>query len=109
MQTKKMMCAAVAAMGLALSAGAEEILENGSFEQVEAGQTRGWSLGGCFKVVPGEGHNGNAGLVWAATNRQGRLNAASQTLKGVKPGDLVKMSALVKREGFNTLIPDFQG
>ena len=90
------------AMGVVVSAGAEEILENGAFEQVENGKSRGWALSGCFKVLPGEGHNGNMGLVWAATNRQGRLHAAAQTLKGVKPGDLVKMSALVKREGFRT-------
>ena len=62
---KKMMFAAVAAMGVVVSAGAEEILENGAFEQVENGKARGWALGGCFKVLPGEGHNGNMGLARA--------------------------------------------
>ena len=71
---KKLVFAAVAAMGVVVSAGAEEILENGAFEQVENGKARGWALGGCFKVLPGEGHNGNMGLVWRPrTGRDGSM------------------------------------
>ena len=81
----------------------EEILANPAFEQIEAdGKAPGWGLSGCFRAVRGEGHNGNGGLVWEATERQGKLHIARQVLKGVKAGDMVKMSALVRKEGFKT-------
>lgn len=81
----------------------EEILENPAFEQIEAdGKAPGWGLSGCFRAVHGEGHNGNGGLVWQAAERQGKLHTARQVLKGVKAGDTVKMSALVRKEGFKT-------
>ena len=89
----------VAIMGFA----EEEILANPAFEQIEAdGNAPGWWLGGCFRAVHGEGHNGNGGLVWQAAERQGKLHTARQVLKGVKAGDTVKMSALVRKEGFKT-------
>ena len=81
---------------------AEDIIGNGAFERTSDGKAEEWSLTGCFHAGSNLGHNGNGGLVWEAAARQGKLHVARQVLKGVKAGDTVKMSALVKKDGFKT-------
>ena len=95
------LCCAILASGLISAKAAEpEVIENAAFENVDNGKLPGWRLTGRFRGER-DGHNGSGGLVWDSVGSDGKTHRAVQVLKGIKPGDTLRISALVRRDGFD--------
>lgn len=83
------------------SASAEETLRNTAFDVFdEKGKPEAWSINGAYRIAKGEGHNGSGGLVWNSESPCGKLHCARQEISGLNPGDMLTISALVRKENF---------
>ena len=93
-------CAFGAAGTFSVNASEPEVIENAAFENVENGKLQGWTLTGRFRSDR-DGHNGSGGLVWDSVGTDGKTHRATQVLKGIQPGDMLRISALVRRDNFD--------
>lgn len=83
------------------SALADGLVQNGGFETLDKnGKPAGWALSGDFKVEKGEGQNGSVGLVFESSTPSKANSVARQVIEGIHRGDTVRLTALVKREGY---------
>jgi len=93
----------VLALFLPLSLSAKVTVLNTSFEEYgDDGKPSGWTLTGKFGISQGAGHNGSGGLFWESDKPCGKLHVARQYIEGLKKGDIIEFSALVRKEGFKT-------
>ena len=92
----------LSAMGLAVcgvcaSFGAEELLKNGSFEDVVDGRTPGWSVGRHWSFEAGCGMNGTRGLAFENTDEKDFYEYPSQAVP-FETGKRYHYSVMVKTE-----------
>lgn len=69
---------------------------NSTFEDASS---KAWYLTNGFRIEKNGGHNGSGGLVWSSAEPSAKLASAMQDVTGLRKGNTVRLSALVKTEG----------
>ena len=89
-------CAALISVAAMRAFGEMMAVGNSTFEDASS---KAWRLTNGFRLEKNGGHNGSGGLVWSSAGPSAKLASAVQDVTGLRKGNTVRLSALVKTEG----------
>lgn len=92
-------CAALISVAAMRAFGEMMAVGNSTFEDASS---KAWRLTNGFRIEKNGGHNGSGGLVWSSAGPSAKLASAMQDVTGLRKGNTVRLSALVKTEGLKS-------